>query len=273
MRAVSTYASAIVTAAMLSSGSGAHAQDTKLSIPDVTVTAPAVPVEPPYMRDPWKAYGRNPYFGRYRVEEDKFTEVPCSATRIALGASGKCLQGYRLAPSGSGGSVNATNPCDMALDVVIDTAGKLSIEADILAFDPYKVMAVGSPPRWCYVHGYTGYDQEDFQDINQVTRRGTNWRNLQINDLQDQWHGGERLRSIEFSDGPRNCIALRKPGPVWRGGYIWMIHVSICRTDTATVGTEDIAYVLGSLQARIYDPAGNLRKAGDPTYGPAGSSR
>jgi hypothetical protein len=34
--------------------------------------------------------------------------------------------------------------------------------------------------------------------------------------------------------------------------------------DTATVRTEDIAYVLGSLQTRIYDPAGNLRKAGDP---------
>ena len=75
MRTGSTYASAIVTAAMLSSGSGAYAQDTKLSVPDVTVTAPAIPVEPPYMRDPGKAYARNPYFGRYRVEEDKFAEV------------------------------------------------------------------------------------------------------------------------------------------------------------------------------------------------------
>jgi hypothetical protein len=259
---------------MMASASGADAQNSKLSVPDVTVTAPAAPVEPPYMRDPWKSYGRNPYFGRYRVEEDKFTEVPCSATRIALGASGKCLQGYRLSPSGSGGSVNGTNPCDMGLDVVIDTAGKLSIEADILSFDPYKVMAVGSPPRWCYVRGYTGYDQEDFQDMNQVTRRGTNWHNLQINDLQDQWHAGERLRSIEFSDGPRNCIALRKPGPVWRGGYIWMMHVSICRTDTASVQTQDIAYVLRSLQTRIHDPDGNLRNAGDQTtYGPATNSR
>ena len=41
-------------------------------VPNVTVTAPAAPVEPPYMRDPWKSTGRNPYFGRYRVEEDKF---------------------------------------------------------------------------------------------------------------------------------------------------------------------------------------------------------
>jgi hypothetical protein len=273
MRAVSSYATAIVTAAMLAPGSGAYAQDSKLSVPNVTVTAPAVPVEPPYMRDPWKAYGRNPYFGRYRVEEDKFVEVPCTATRIALGASGKCLQGYRLGlPEAS--TVSCGNPCDMGLDVVIDTAGKLSIEADILGFDPYKVMAEGSPPRWCYVHGYTGYDQEDFQDMNQITRRGTNWRNLQVNDMQDQWYGGDRSRSIEFSDGPRNCIAIRKPGPMWRGGYVYMMHASICRTDGAAVQAQDVAYVLGSLQSRTYDPIGNLRKADDQTiYGPAANSR
>jgi hypothetical protein len=60
MQAVSIYAAAIVTPAMMTSASGACAQDSKLSVPDVTVTAPATPVEPPYMRDPWKAYGRNP---------------------------------------------------------------------------------------------------------------------------------------------------------------------------------------------------------------------
>jgi hypothetical protein len=79
----------------------------------------------------------------------------------------------------------------MALDVVIDTSGKLSIEADILVFDPHKVVASGgSTPRFCYVRSYLGYDQEDFQDMNQVTRQGTNWHNLQINDMQDQWYGG-----------------------------------------------------------------------------------
>jgi hypothetical protein len=107
----------------------------------------------------------------------------------------------------------------MALDVVIDTSGKLSIEADILVFDPHKVVASGgATPRFCYVRSYLGYDQEDFQDMNQVTRRGTNWHNLVVNDSQNQWYGGDRLRSIEFSDGPHNCIAVRKPGPVWRGG-------------------------------------------------------
>jgi hypothetical protein len=136
------------------------------------------------------------------------------------------------------------------------------------------VYATGSLPRGCYVRSYTGYDQEDFHDLNQVTRRGTNWHNLQINDMQDQWHQGERLRSIEFSDGPRNCIAIRKPGPAWRGGYVYMMHASICRTDGAAVQAQDVAYVLSSLQARTYDPVGNLRNAGDQTTpGPAGRSR
>src|SRR6516162_2286141 len=221
MRAIWSYATGvIVMAAMLAPGIGAHAQDSKLSLPDVAVIALAGPFEPPYMRDPGKAYARNPYFGRYRVEENKFSEVPCTQTRIALGPGGKCLQGYRLGPPGpSGAAGNNSNPCDMALDVVIDTPGKLAIEADILVFDPFKVMPTGSPPRWCYIHGYTGYDQEDFLDMNQVTRRGTNWHNLVVNDSQNQWYGGDRLRSIQFSDGPHNCIAVRKPGPVGHGGY------------------------------------------------------
>ena len=249
------------------SAGGAFGQDAKLTVPNVTVTAPAAPVVPPYMRDPSKAYSRNPYFGRARVEEEKFPEVPCSATRIAFGPTGKCLAGYRLsipeaALAGGPNSVGS-NPCDMVLDVVIDATAKLLIEADILVFDPYKVMANGSPPRNCFVQGYMDYDQEDFQDMNQVTRRGTNWHNLQVNGQE---------RSIEFADGPHNCIALLKPGPTWRGGYVWMMHASICRTDATTVQAQDIAYVLGSLQTRVQDPVGNLRNANDQTtYRPAGN--
>jgi hypothetical protein len=256
MQAISRYACAIFTAAMMTSASGAYAQDSKLSLPNVTVTAPAAPVAPPYMRDPGKAYARDPYLGRLRVEEDKFAEVPCAATRIAFGPRGKCLQGYRLTPPEVIVDRQGSSTCDMALDVVIDTTGKLSIEADILAVDPYKVTASGSPPKTCYVQGYMGYDQEDFQDMNQMTRLGTNWHNLQINGQE---------RSIEFSDGPHNCMAVLKPGPVWRGGYIYMMHASICRTDAAGVQAGDIAYVLAYLQARIYDPAGNLRQVNDPT--------
>jgi hypothetical protein len=90
--------------------------------------------------------------------------------------------------------------------------------------------------------------------MNQVTRRGTNWRNFVSN--------GED-KSIEFSDGPHNCAAVQKAGPKWAGGYIYIMHASICATDTAAVRPEDVAYVLASLQVRQYDPAGNLRKPGE----------
>jgi hypothetical protein len=260
MQALSIYAGAIVTAAMMASASGACAQDSKLTVPNVTVTAPAAPVAPPYVQSP---------YGRYRVEEDKFGEVPCSQTRIAFGPTGKCLQGYRLGIDTNASGYRGSSPCDMGFDVVMDTTGKLNVEADILVFDPYKVVASGgSPPRFCYVRSRLGYGQKDFQDMNQVTRRGTSWHNLVIDD-QDRQN-----RSIEFSDGPHNCVGVLKHGPVWRGGYVWMMHASICRTDTAAVQAEDVSYVLGLLQTRMYDPVGNLRNASDPTtYGPAGNQQ
>jgi hypothetical protein len=243
-----------LAAAIASWSSGANAQQTQLSVPNVTVTAPAAPVQPPYLRNPWRSYERNPYAGRYRVEEDKFPEVPCSVTRIASSAGGKCLQGYRLTPGtalvySSQGSLN----CDMALDVVMYNARNLSVEASTLIFDPYKLTAVGLPNKWCKVSG-EGYDQEDFQDMNQVTRRGSNWRNLASRGGVD--------RSIEFSDGPHDCVAVVRAGPPWRGGYVYMLHASICRTDTSAMHPEDVSYALSSLQLRQYDPVGNLRKSG-----------
>src|SRR5215469_16219897 len=82
--------SAVAAMAIISSAAGARAQQTEqLSLPPVTVVAPAPAVEPPYLRDPGTAYQRNPYNGRYRVEEDKFREVPCAATRIASAAGGR----------------------------------------------------------------------------------------------------------------------------------------------------------------------------------------
>src|SRR6201997_1279468 len=248
MQVVAGYAWAVATAAMIAFASGACAQETRLKVPKVIVMAQAAPVEPPYMRDPWKSYARNPYFGRYRVEEGNFAEVPCTATRIAFAPGGRCLQGYRLTLPEVSDEIGG-NSCDLALDVVGANTGKLYIEADILAFDPYKVTASGSPPRWCYVHGYMGYDEEDFQDMNEVTRRGTNWRNLQIDG---------QARSIEFTDGSHQCVAVLRPGPVWLGGYTYMMHASIRRVDNANMRAEDVADVLASLQTRTYDPVGNL---------------
>ena len=257
MPAIPGTAGVVAGLAIIVSAAGVWAQQTEqLSLPNVTVTAPAPPVQAPYLRDPGKAYQRNPYSGRYRVEEDRFREVPCTATRIASAAGGRCLQGYRLLP---GATDQITNPkggsnCDLSLDVVSYSAGNLSIEADTLIFDPYKLTAIGhQTSQFCYVNGNTGYDQEDFQDMNQVTRRGTNWRNL-VGDGED--------KSIEFSDGPHNCAAVRKAGPRWGGGYIYIMHASICRVDTAPLRAEDIAYALGSLQVRQYDPEGNLQPLG-----------
>lgn len=254
MRATCRPVGAIVALAITASASAAPAQDTKLTVPNVTVTAPPVPVQPPYLRDPGKSYERNPYAGRYRVEEDKFTEVPCNVTRIASSAGGKCLQGYRLVPGTALFAQRGGLKCDMALDVVISRVGNLSVEASTLIFDPYKLAATGLPGKYCYVNSHPSYGQEDFQDMNQVTRRGTNWRNL-VSDGEE--------KSIEFSDGPHNCIAVHRPGPKWQGGYVYMLHASICRTDTAAARAEDVAYALGSLQVRQYDPVGNLRKAGE----------
>ena len=257
MPAVPGLAAVITGMAIAASAAGACAQQTEqLSVPNVTVTAPATPVAPPYLRDPGKAYQRNPYNGRYRVEEDKFPEVPCTATRIASVTGGRCLQGYRLIPALT---QQITNPkggdnCDLALDVVIYSAGSLSIEADTLIFDPYKLTAIGhQTSQYCYVNGNSGYDQEDFQDMNEVTRRGTNWHSLVSN--------GEN-KSIEFLSRQHNCIAVQKAGPKWGGGYIYMLHASICRTDTAAIRAEDVVFALGSLQIRQYDPQGNLRLPG-----------
>jgi hypothetical protein len=250
MRAMLKPSGAVLAAMIECWTCGVYAQENKLSIPNVTVTAPAVPVQPPYLRNPWKSYERNPYAGRYRVEEDKFSEVPCNVTRIASSTGGKCLQGYRLVPGNalvySSGGLN----CDMALDVVMYSAGNLAIEASTLIFDAYKLVATGLPN----VRSHPTYDQEDFQDMNQVTRRGTNWRNLVSS--------GEEDKSIEFTDGPHNCIALHKSGPPWRGGYVYMLHASVCRTDAAAMRAEDVAYAIRLLQIRQYDPQGNLRKAG-----------
>jgi hypothetical protein len=96
MLAIPGLGSVIIGSAIAVSATSACAQQTEqLLLPNVTVTAPAAPVVAPYLRDPGKAYQRNPYSGRYRVEEDKFREVPCTATFIAPATGGKCLQGYR----------------------------------------------------------------------------------------------------------------------------------------------------------------------------------
>jgi len=146
----------------------------------------------------------------------------------------------------------AATSCDMALDVVSFENTKLAVEADILIFDPYKLMSEGALSPNCYIRSYLNYGEEEFQDMNQVTRRGVNFRNLVAS--------GED-KAIEFNDNARNCKAIRRAGPRWQGGYVYIVHMSICRKDTAQVQAEDIAYVFTNLRIRTYDPIGNLRNA------------
>jgi len=248
MRRFIAVVAGIVTSAILVPVSIAGAADVQLPLPDVTVTAPGPTSTPPYLRDQQNSFGRNPYNGRYRVEEDKFTRVPCSDTRVAA-AGGTCLQGYKLEP---GAAAASFRPCDMSLDVTMFENARVTVEADILIFDPYKVTATGGPGKNCYVHGYLNYDVIDFQDMNQVTRRGANFRNL---------IGAGDDKSIEFDDGSHHCKAIRHTGPRWQGGWIYIGHISVCRKDTAQVQAEDVAYVFNNLRVRTYDPAGNLRGA------------
>ena len=234
----------IVASAILVPVSIAGAAETQLPLPDVTVTAPGPANAPPYLRDPGKSYGRNPYNGRFRVEEDKFKRVPCAATRVAATAGGTCLEGYKIEGLGSN--------CDLSLDVTMFENARVTVEADLLIFDPYRVKGDGPVSSRCSVRGYLNYDADDFQDMNQVTRRGTNFRNLV---------GAGDDKSIEFDDGSRHCKAIRHTGPRWQTGYIYIGHISICRTDRAQVQAEDVAYVFNNLRVRTYDPEGNLRGA------------
>jgi hypothetical protein len=98
---------------------------------------------------------------------------------------------------------------------------------------------------------------EDFKDMNQVARRGVGWRNFVPGGAES---GAQS--TIEFSDGRRGCVALERLGPPWRGGYVWVVHATICQAYTVPIAKADIDTVFNALQLRVYDPTGNLRPPG-----------
>jgi hypothetical protein len=243
------------------------AQETnQMTLPQVTVTAPFVPL---YLRpgNSLKAFQRNPYYGNNRVEEDRFAPVPCGGFRIDPASAGTsdrtCLQGFRLVPAYmhvSKGGDRSSKHCDIDHDVTIYTVGDLSVEADVLVFDPYKLRADGGfPDPDCYVAGYNGYDQEDFQDMNRITRGGTDWHDLRGETCAwSDLRAACETKSIEFSYESHKCIGIRRPGPRWRGGFVWMLTASICRTDSEGIQPGDVARALDTVQIRRYDPVGNI---------------
>jgi hypothetical protein len=261
-RPISLVASIAIVAAPLSPAVAEPAD--QLTLPTVTVTAPFVPL---YLRsgDGSKAFERNPYFGNNRVEENRFVPVPCGGFRIepasADDSDRTCLQGDRLVPAylhASKGGDRSSKHCEIDHDVTIYKLGDLSVEADVFVLDPYKLTATGFPDPDCYVAGYTGYDQEDFQDMNRVTRRGADWHDLRGETCK--WSDPRpacQTKSIEFSDGPHKCTAIRRPGPRWRSGFVWMLTASVCRTDLANVQPGDVDRALGAVQIGRYARVGD----------------
>jgi len=246
MRATGGLVRSLVLAAICCTAPGfrdAGAQT--LGLPEVTVTAP--PITPS-----WKKW--NPYSANTRVEEDKWPETPCDSSRISSGAATGCRTGPPLGHEGFGlpaGNLGIDpSNCRMAHDLVVTTVGNLAVEADVIVVDPNFVSAIGSQHKGCYVQSHYSDLRDDFPDMNQMTRRGSGWRNyLESRDLT----------TMEFSDGANDCRALEKRGPTWLGGHVYVIHASVCRKDGRAVEATDIQLAIGSLQVRQYEPRGNLR--------------
>src|SRR5580658_5668819 len=237
-----------ILGAIVSMSPGARAQQ-PMPLPDVTVTAPASPpVAPPTSQS---APG-NPYFGNLRVEETKWPEIPCTASRIGAANPGTCRKGPQQMnfERGDAQGNRALSNCQIAHDLVISSVGGLEFEADSLVFDPYYVSAIGHQRQDCYVESIPRNLQGQFVDMNQVARQGTGWRNFTDN--------GD-LASMEFTVGGNTCLAIEKRGPRWGGGYIWLIHATICRMDRQPVDPSNIAAVLAAIQVQGRDPNGNLR--------------
>ncbi len=212
----------------------------QVPLPEVIVTAP--PITPS-----WKKF--TPYFGNSRVDEDKWPDIPCAASRIGVGTAGSCKTGTPLetmTPVLPG--IQQSN-CRIAHDLVMTNFGSLAVEADVMVFDPYYVSAIGHQHGSCYVEsGYSDL-RDDFPDMNRTARQGGGWRNFITN--------GD-LSTMEFSLGADACLALEKRGPRWGGGYVYLIHASLCRNDQRAVAAADVDYVLRSLQVRQFEPRGNL---------------
>jgi hypothetical protein len=248
MQAINRLAGVLAVAAM-AWANGAAAQQ-NLTLPEVSVTAPSS--TPPAPPSGAASAGGMPFFGNARVEETKWPEIPCSSSRVGATA-GTCRRGPQQInfEHGDGQGSRQLSNCQIAHDLVIGTLGGLSFEADSLVFDPYYISAIGHQRQDCYVEALPSHLRNEFADMNQVTRQGGNWRNFV--------DGGD-LITMEFSVGTDNCLALERRGPRWGGGYIWLIHASICRRDGRPVDTSNIGSVLGTLQIQQRDAAGNLSR-------------
>jgi DNA-binding winged helix-turn-helix (wHTH) protein len=206
-------------------------QENKVPLPDVTVTTLA-PIQ--------EANPFSPRSGHPGVNEAKWHVIPCASARIDLGAGARCQAGT---PIGGGN-------CDIARQMAMITNARYQIEADVKIFDPTKVAADGSQGKNCTVWSGFRHLPDDFKDMNQMTRLGSGWANFVKGNSQS---------TVSFVNNGRNCIAVERFGPPWHGGYVWVVHASICPTAGGAAQNADIDAVFALLQLRTYDPQGNLR--------------
>ena len=223
---------------LVSATPAALAQQPQAPLPDVNVTAPA----PIQHVNPF-----NPFSGDTRVDEARWPVIPCNSARIDLGAGARCQTGT---PVETFMTMSTGGRCDIARQVTMTRNARYEVEADVMIFDPIKVTATGHQGKHCTV--WTGYVNmpDDFKDMNQMTRRGAGWRNFVK---------GAPQSTIEYTDAGRNCVAFERLGPPWHGGYVWVVHASICPAASGAVQPADIDAVFATLQLRTYDAQGNLR--------------
>ncbi|HVH78634.1 MAG TPA: hypothetical protein VM782_04535 [Stellaceae bacterium] len=220
-----------------------------MTLPDVSVTAPANRPMPPTASG---APG-NQYFGNTRVEEANWPVIPCGSSRIGASAEASCRRGPTVMNFEHGDS-QGTRPisnCQIAHDLVIGRVGGLQFEADSLVFDPYYVSALGHQRQDCYVEAIARSLQAQLVDMNHVTRQATGWGAMR--------ESGD-VTYIDFTIGPDRCLAFEKRGPRWGGGYIWLVHAALCRSDGQPPNIADVEAVMGALHIEQRDPNGNLNR-------------
>jgi hypothetical protein len=223
------------------------AQQTLQPLPDVSVTAPAP--APPMS----KAF--SPFSTHTRVEEDKWPVIPCigGISRIEFGTGAKCQNGSPTETfMSAAGAQDFDTQCDISHQLMIADDGRYRVEADVLIFDPYKIVAgpaTGHLDKNCTIWSGFRHLPDDFVDMNQVTRRATNWRNFVKDSDQN---------TMEFTDGTRNCAAVERFGPRWHGGNVWLVHAAICPDSPVQLTSADIDAVFGMMKLQVYDPVGNL---------------
>jgi hypothetical protein len=235
----------IVAAATLALALPAAAQQAQTTLPEMNVTAPKNPPVPEW-------YAPRPgIWGKIRVEEDKWPEIPCAASHVNVGGvgTGKCQDGSKVTTAGRIGSLR----CTIFHPLITVDIGRFSVEADVLVFDPHLVSADLKVRKGCTI-GY-GYRHlpDDFHDMNQVARRGASWHNFVAGSGQPLSQS-----TIEFSDGQSGCLATERLGPNWQGGFVWVLHATMCKQDAIPITQPDIDAVVAALHIHTYDPAGNL---------------